>query len=89
MQFPTQTNNRSQEEFMESLERIINELKAHVGPDRSARKKVDADTLASQSAEAEPFLKPVSKKIAPDYDQGQSLPDAYSTSASLAYDAAS
>ncbi|GHJ87378.1 hypothetical protein NliqN6_3780 [Naganishia liquefaciens] len=44
------TNNRSTEEFMESLERIINELKAH-------------------TAEAEPFLKPVSKKIAPDYDQ--------------------
>ncbi|KAJ9106838.1 hypothetical protein QFC19_002966 [Naganishia cerealis] len=49
------TNSRSQEEFMESLERIISELKAH-------------------AVEAEPFLKPVSKKIAPDYDQVISKP---------------
>ncbi|KAJ9098645.1 hypothetical protein QFC21_004293 [Naganishia friedmannii] len=49
------TNIRSQEEFMESLERIISELKAH-------------------AVEAEPFLKPVSKKIAPDYDQYISKP---------------
>ncbi|KAJ9122522.1 hypothetical protein QFC22_001951 [Naganishia vaughanmartiniae] len=49
------TNSRSQEEFMESLERIINELKAH-------------------AVEAEPFLKPVPKKLAPDYDQYISKP---------------
>lgn len=32
-----QTNNRSQEDFMESLERIINELKAHVSRNAGTR----------------------------------------------------
>jgi hypothetical protein len=55
---------------MESLERIINELKAHVRQNILSIFGLAEFRTLDQTAEAEPFLKPVSKKIAPDYDQG-------------------